>query len=43
MEFRILGPIEVVKDGRAVPLGGPRPRALLALLLIHRNRVTRRG
>lgn len=39
MEFRILGPLEVVRDGRVVPLGGPRQRALLALLLIRRNRV----
>jgi DNA-binding SARP family transcriptional activator len=34
-EFRILGPLEVVDDGRAVDLGGPRQRAVLALLLLH--------
>lgn len=39
MEFRILGPVEVVRDGQRLPLGGPRPRALLAILLLHRNRV----
>ena len=31
MEFRILGPVEVVERGRVVPLGGSRQRALLAL------------
>src|SRR5919201_1869665 len=39
MEFRILGPLEVVDDGRAVDLGGPKQRALLALLLLHANEV----
>ena len=39
MEFRILGPLEVVVDGHAVPLGGARPRAVLALLLTHPNEV----
>lgn len=39
MEFRLLGPLEVADDGRPVPLGGPRARALLALLLVHRNEV----
>ena len=29
MEFRILGPLEVVSDGRVVPLGARKPRALL--------------
>ncbi|MGH2629798.1 MAG: AfsR/SARP family transcriptional regulator, partial [Actinomycetota bacterium] len=39
MEFRILGPLEVWNDGREVPLGGPKPRALLAVLLLHPNEV----
>ena len=40
MEFRLLGPLEAVDDhGAPVALGGPRPRALLALLLLHRNEV----
>ena len=40
MEFRLLGPLEVVDDGgAALPLGGPRPRALLALLLLDANQV----
>jgi len=38
MEFRILGPLEVEDDGRAVVLGGPKQRALLALLLLTPNR-----
>jgi DNA-binding SARP family transcriptional activator/ABC-type branched-subunit amino acid transport system substrate-binding protein len=37
MEFRILGALEVTHDGRAVPVGGGRQRALLALLLLERN------
>ena len=37
--FRILGPLEVEVDGREVGLGGPKPRALLALLLLHPNEV----
>ena len=34
IEFRVLGPIEVLLDGSPVPLGGPRQRVLLALLLV---------
>jgi DNA-binding SARP family transcriptional activator len=39
MDFRILGPLEVCADRRALPLGGAKQRALLALLLLHRNEV----
>ena len=39
MEFRILGPLEVVDGDRKVPLGGSRQRALLALLLLRANEV----
>src|SRR5260370_14483069 len=39
VEFGILGPLEVRRSGRAVPLGGPRQRAVLALLLLEPNRV----
>jgi DNA-binding SARP family transcriptional activator len=39
MRFRILGPLEVEGDGGEIRLGGPKPRALLALLLLHRNEV----
>jgi DNA-binding SARP family transcriptional activator len=37
VEFRILGPLEVVDEGRPLPLGGSRQRTLLALLLTHAN------
>src|SRR3954464_15029497 len=37
MEFRILGPLEVRRDSGAVALGGSRPKALLAVLLLHAN------
>src|SRR5438067_5473815 len=37
MEFRILGTLEVVDDGRTVPLERRRMRALLAFLLLHAN------
>ena len=43
MEFRILGPLEVERDGRLLKLGGAQPRALLALLLLHANEVVPRG
>jgi DNA-binding SARP family transcriptional activator/tetratricopeptide (TPR) repeat protein len=39
VEFRLLGPLEAVAAGEALPLGGPKQRALLALLLIHANEV----
>src|SRR5262249_37222492 len=42
MEFRILGPLEVEVDGRLLPVGGSRQRALLALLLLHANEVVSR-
>src|SRR5919109_3096332 len=38
-EFRLLGPLEAVVDGTPVRLGAGKPRALLALLLLNRNRV----
>ncbi|KAA0099592.1 hypothetical protein CIW49_08295 [Mycolicibacterium sp. P1-18] len=34
MEYRILGPLEVVRDGHHLNLGGPRQRAVLAALLV---------
>ena len=37
MEFRILGPLEVGLDGPPFAAKGRKPRALLALLLLHRN------
>jgi DNA-binding SARP family transcriptional activator/predicted ATPase len=37
MDFRILGPLEVLDEGRDVALGGTKQRALLAVLLLHAN------
>ncbi|HXM54896.1 MAG TPA: BTAD domain-containing putative transcriptional regulator [Candidatus Dormibacteraeota bacterium] len=34
LDFRVLGPVEVARDGRALALGGPKPRALLGLLAV---------
>ena len=42
MEFRILGPLEVLDEGRPVALGGAKQRALLAVLLLHANEVVSR-
>ncbi len=42
LEFRILGPLAVRVDGTSVPIGGPKQRALLALLLLSANRVVAR-
>ena len=42
MDFRILGPLEVAEDGRAVDLGGAKQRALLALLALNANRIVAR-
>jgi DNA-binding SARP family transcriptional activator len=39
MEFRVLGPVEAVAEGHPVPLPAAKPRALLVLLLLNRNRV----
>ena len=38
-EFRVLGPVEALVDGRPIDLPAAKPRALLALLLLSRNRV----
>ena len=42
VEFRILGPLEVRLNGAPVRVGGPKQRALLALLLCNANRVVSR-
>jgi DNA-binding SARP family transcriptional activator len=39
MDFGILGPLEVSEEGRVLPLGGTKQRALLALLLLNANQV----
>ena len=35
MEIRLLGAVEAYADGVALPLGGPRQRAVLADLALH--------
>lgn len=37
MEFRVLGPMEVVRDGAPVPVPGARRRLLLATLVAHHH------
>jgi DNA-binding SARP family transcriptional activator/tetratricopeptide (TPR) repeat protein len=39
VNFRLLGPLEVVDDGRTIPLPRRKSRALLALLLLRANEV----
>ncbi|EFL30369.1 SARP family pathway specific regulatory protein [Streptomyces viridochromogenes DSM 40736] len=39
MQFRMLGPIEVVDHGEQVPLGGTKQRATLGFLLLQTNKV----
>jgi DNA-binding SARP family transcriptional activator len=39
MEFRILGPLEVIDGGQRLRLGGVKQRAVLAILLLNANRV----
>ena len=39
MEYRILGPLEVYRDGRPVRIGGAQQRVVLAALLLRANRV----
>ena len=38
-EFRVLGPLEALAEGTPVKLGGSRPRAVLAVLLLHSGQV----
>ena len=42
MEFRILGPVEVLRDGRMVVPGSPKQRALLVNLIVHHGQVVSR-
>jgi lactate 2-monooxygenase len=39
LDFRVLGPIQVNDNGRALSLGGSKRRAVLAILLLHANEV----
>ncbi len=42
-EVRLLGPVQVLRSGGEVALGGPRPRAVLALLVLEAGRVVPAG
>ena len=42
MDFRILGALEARANGSRLPLGGPKQRALLAMLLLEANEVVSR-
>jgi DNA-binding SARP family transcriptional activator len=42
LEFRVLGPLELVVEGRTVEIVGTRQRALLAILLLRANEVVSR-
>src|SRR5215472_12744420 len=42
MEFRILGPLEVVEDGNPVALGTMKERLVLGVLLLHANQFVSR-
>jgi DNA-binding SARP family transcriptional activator len=37
-EFGVLGPLQIRVDGESVPVGTPKQRAVLAMLVINRNR-----
>ena len=41
--MRLLGPVEAVRAGRNIPLGGPKQRAVLALLLLDAGRAVPAG
>jgi DNA-binding SARP family transcriptional activator len=43
MEFRLLGPLEVIHEGRSVPLKGAKQRTLLAAFLLNANRTVTVG
>src|SRR5436190_3705727 len=43
MEFRVLGPLEVVDGARPVPINGAKQRALLTMLLLHADQTVSSG
>jgi DNA-binding SARP family transcriptional activator len=43
IRFSLLGPVVATRDGLAVPLGGPKQRGVLAMLLLNANRVVSIG
>jgi DNA-binding SARP family transcriptional activator len=43
MQFRVLGPLEVVEGSRPVPINGAKQRALLTILLLHAGQTVSSG
>jgi ABC-type transport system substrate-binding protein/DNA-binding SARP family transcriptional activator/streptogramin lyase len=43
MDFRLLGPLEVCRDGEPIVLAGPKQRAILTILLLEANQVVPRA
>jgi DNA-binding SARP family transcriptional activator len=41
MEFRVLGPLDVRRDGRSIDLRGSKRRTVLAIFVLHANEVVR--
>ena len=39
MEYRVLGPLEILAGGKRVPLGPPKQRVVIGALLLHPNEV----
>jgi DNA-binding SARP family transcriptional activator/tetratricopeptide (TPR) repeat protein len=39
MNFKLLGPVEIVANGRQIPVAAPREQIVLAMLLLEANRV----
>lgn len=39
LDLRVLGPVQMSVGGQPVPTGGPKPRAVLAMLVVNRRRV----
>ncbi len=39
LTFRVLGPLDIDREGSPLPLGGPRLRGVIALLLLHEGEV----
>lgn len=42
IEYRVLGPVQALRGGAALPLGGPKQRAVLVALLLHAGDVVGR-
>lgn len=43
MDYKLLGPLRVLRDGEPLPLGGPKQRAVLAVLLLSHGHVVEFG